>query len=394
MQRRQLLRVLGGTAIVAASAGTAGYASLPTAMPAEATAPWQGPGADAVGDLRRQLLSYAMLAPHAHNLQSWAVDLSEPNAITLYCDLERLLPQTDPLSRQVLMSHGTFLELLDLAARQHGMRADIRLFPQGVFSPQALDARPVARIVLVAQSGLARDPLFAQVQARHTNRAAYDGTRPVPAAAVAAMRQAAGPGVTVGFVGMDQFALADQHRTLASQAWRTELTTPRTVMESMHLLRVGTAEVAQHRDGIHLLDTFPVALDRLGLLDRNAPPAGYALDIQLQEFDAKLASTPGFLWVSTADNSRTSQIAAGRAYVRAQLAATQQGLSFHPLSQALQEYPEQVDAYRAIHALTGATAQGHTLQMWVRVGYAPPGGPSPRRPLQTLIRSEFPGPAL
>lgn len=387
MQRRQLLKVLGGTAIAAASVGAAGFASLPTAMPADAIAAWQGPAAEVAGDVRRQLLSYAMLAPHAHNLQSWAVDLSEPNAITLYCDLERLLPQTDPLSRQVLMSHGTFLELLDLAAREQGLRADITLFPQGVFSPQALDARPVARIALVPQPGAARDPLFAQVLARHTNRAAYDAARLVPTEAVEAMRLAAGPGVAVGFVGADQPALAAQHRTLASQAWHIELTTPRTMMESMRLLRVGSAEVAQHRDGIHVLGAFPVALDRLGMLDRNVPPAGVALDSQLTEFDAKLATTPGFLWLSSAGNSRATQIAAGRAYVRAQLAATQRGLSFHPLSQALQEYPEQVDTYRSIHALTGATSQGHTLQMWVRVGYAPPGGPSPRRPLQALIRS-------
>ncbi len=310
-----------------------------------------------------------------------------PNTITLYCDLERRLPQTDPLSRQVLMSHGTFLELLDLAAREHGVRADITLFPQGAFSPQTLDARPVARIVLVPQPGLTRDPLFAQVLARHTNRAAYDVTRLVPAAAVDAMRQAAGHEVTVGFVGADQTALATQHRALASQAWHIELTTPHTAMESMRLLRVGSGEVAQHRDGIHVLGAFPVALDRMGMLDRNAPPTGVALDSQLQEFDAKLATTPGFLWVSTAGNSRATQIAAGRAYVRAQLAATQQGLSFHPLSQALQEYPEQAAAYRSIHALTGADAQGHTVQMWVRVGYAPPGWPSPRRPLQALVRS-------
>lgn len=387
MQRRNFLRVLGGTAIAAASVGAAGYASLPTAMPADATAPWQGPGVELAGDVRRQLLSYAMLAPHAHNLQSWSVDLSEAHAITLYCDLTRLLPQTDPLSRQVLMSHGTFLELLDLAAREQGLRADTTLFPQGVFSPQALDARPVARITLVPQADLARDPLFAQILARHTNRAAYDAARLVPAAAVDAMRQAAGPGVTVGFVGADQAALADQHRALAIQAWRTELTTPHTAMESMRLLRVGSAEVAQYRDGIHLLGAFPVALDRLGMLDRSAPPTGVALDSQLREFDAKLATTPGFLWVSTAGNSRATQIAAGRAYVRAQLAATQQGLSFHPLSQALQEYPEQAEAYRGIHTLTGASAQGHTVQMWVRVGYAPAGGPSPRRPLQALIRS-------
>lgn len=387
MQRRQLLRVLGGTAIAAAGVGAAGFASLPTTMPAEAVAAWQGPGAHTGGDARRHVLSYAMLAPHAHNLQSWSVDLSEPNVILLYCDLERLLPHTDPLSRQVLISHGTFLELLDLAARELGLRADIVLFPQGVFNAQALDARPVARIALSAQPDVARDPLFAQVLARHTNRSAYDATRLVPSAAVDAMRRAAGPDVTVGFTGSDQTALAAQHREIAIRAWHIELTTPRTVMESMHLLRVGTGEVAKYRDGISLLEPLPVALDRLGMLDRKAPPDGQNLEVQLKGFNANVATTPGFWWLSTANNSRAAQIAAGRAYVRAQLAATAQGLSFHPLSQALQEYPEQAALYQAVHALTGAAAQGHTLQMWVRVGYAPAKGPSPRRPLQALIRS-------
>jgi hypothetical protein len=123
------------------------------------------------------------------------------------------------------------------------------------------------------------------------------------------------------------------------------------------------------------------------MLDRKAPPDGQNLEVQLKGFNANVATTPGFWWLSTSNNSRAAQIAAGRAYVRAQLAATAQGLSFHPLSQALQEYPEQAALYQAVHALTGAAAQGHTLQMWVRVGYAPAKGPSPRRPLQALIRS-------
>mgnify|MGYP000753489585 CR=1 FL=1 len=76
-------------------------------------AAWQAPARET--DLRRWILAHAILAPHSHNLQSWVADLGTPNQITLYCDLKRLLPQTDPLSRQIMMSHGTFLELLDLA---------------------------------------------------------------------------------------------------------------------------------------------------------------------------------------------------------------------------------------------------------------------------------------
>ncbi|HVE52599.1 MAG TPA: twin-arginine translocation pathway signal protein, partial [Ramlibacter sp.] len=68
-----------------------------------------------------------------------------------------------------------------------------------------------------------------------------------------------------------------------------------------------------------------------------------------------------------------------------QLAATAQGLAMQPLSQALQEYPEQAGPYADIHALLQAPAPRHTVQMWARLGYAPAVGPSPRRPLGAFL---------
>ena len=60
-------------------------------------------------------------------------------------------------------------------------------------------------------------------------------------------------------------------------------------------------------------------------------------------------------------------------------AATAQGLSMQPISQALQEYPEQAELYRQIHELVGAPLPRFTVQMWARLGHAPVIGPSPRR---------------
>lgn len=119
MQRRHFIRIAGGGTIAAATMTSAGLTGCSPGMPPEAIEAWQGPGRDAApdDDVRRWLLSYAILAPHSHNLQSWVVDLSTPDEILLRCDLKRLLPQTDPLSRQIMMSHGTFLALLDLVAR-------------------------------------------------------------------------------------------------------------------------------------------------------------------------------------------------------------------------------------------------------------------------------------
>ena len=65
--------------------------------------------------------------------------------------------------------------------------------------------------------------------------------------------------------------------------------------------------------------------------------------------------------------------------MRAQLAATAHGLAMQPLSQALQEYPEQAGPYAQIHALLGAAAPQQTVQMWARLGYGPAIGPAPRR---------------
>jgi len=392
MQRRAFVRIAGGGVVVAATLATAGLAGCAADMPAAAVEAWQGPGADlaAASDPRRWLLSYAILAPHSHNLQSWVVDLGTPGEIILSCDAKRLLPQTDPLSRQIMMSHGTFIELLDLAARERGLRAEVSLFPDGAFGPDKLDARPVARIRLTPDAALAKDPLFGQILHRRTNRSAYDLSRPIGAAAWAAMAEAVKPHMLrFGFAGSEQASALALHRSIAAEAWRIELTTPRTIMESFEVLRVGPAEIAQHRDGLTILDPMVVILNRLGLFDRSKAPAAddYATTSQIKDFAAKLASTTGFLWLVTPTNDRVAQVNAGRAYARVQLAATAQGLAMQPLSQALQEYPEQAQPYREIHRLAEATQPGQTVQMWARVGYAPAVSPAPRRRLADFIRA-------
>jgi hypothetical protein len=380
MYRRAFVRLFGGGVVAAAAAPLAGCDS---GLPAEALAPWQGPGQEP--DLRRCILGHAILAPHSHNLQSWLVDLRTPDEILLRCDPTRLLPETDPFSRQIMMSHGTFIELLDLAARERGQRAEISLFPEGEFGPEKIDERPVARIRLVEDTQVSKDPLFAQILKRHTNRNAYDLERPVPAAAWQAMADAARPyPLRFGFVGIDQPDSADEmraHREIANAAWRIELTTPRAMLESYKVLRVGAAEIARHRDGLSITDPMVVWMARLGLFDRSQAPGpdDFATTSQIEDFGAKIAATPGFLWLVSRGNDRVTQVNAGRAYARVQLAGTAKGVAMHPLQQALQEYPEQARPYAAIRPLLEAPAPAQTIQMWARVGFAPPVPPAPRR---------------
>jgi hypothetical protein len=385
MNRRTFLKVIGGGIILAAGAGLSGCTYE---MPPEAIAAWQGPGTET--DIRRWILSYAILAPNAHNLQSWLVDLKTPDEIMLYCDTERLLPQTDPFFRQIMMSHGTFLELLDIAARQRGYRADIQLFPQGVFATEKIDNRPVARITLIKDAALTKDPLFDAIFKRHTNREPYDVNKKIPVEAIQAMADSVQPyPVRFGFAGLEQPQLLEKHRAIAAEGWRIEMTTPEKVMETCRYLRIGKSEIARYRDGVSINDPFVSMLVSLGMFDRTkAPKPDDKVTVdQIKNFTTLLESTPGFLWLVTEGNDRKTQVNAGRAYVRVQLAGAARGIAMQPLQQALQEYPEQRLPYADIYKLLGAASPKHTVQMWARIGYGPQIGPSPRRGLTAHIKS-------
>ena len=383
MHRRKFIRLAGGGVLFAAAAQ---ITSCGNETPDEAIAAWKGPGPEE--DVRKWILSYAILAPHSHNLQSWLVDLSVPGEIILHCDLTRLLPETDPFYRQIMMSHGTFLEMLDLAAREQGMKADIELFPEGIFGPDKLDQRPVARIKLTRDPEVAKDPLFAQILRRHTNREAYDPAKAVPEGAVAAMAESTKSyGIRFGFVGLDKPAELLKHRSIAKEAWKIELTTPEKILETYRVLRIGPDEIAKYKDGIYIKSRFLGLLVKFGLFDRTKAPSAdsFATTGQIETFNKNLDSTPGFLWMITEGNERSQQVQAGRAYARVQLAGTAHGLAMQPLSQALQEYPAVAGPYEAIHTLLQAPKPQYTVQMWARVGYGPEVEPAPRRGLSEHI---------
>ena len=386
MQRRDFIRLAAGG--IVAAAGTVAVTGCSFAeVPSAAVAAWQESSGEK--DLRRWVLSYALLAPNPHNLQPWLADLGREGEITLRLDTQRLLPATDPMGRQIVMGAGAFLELLAMAAAERGHRAECELFPEG--DPGVgLDAKPFARVRLVADAGVARDPLFAHVLTRRTDRRAYDAARPLVAADADKLRAAIGElPVRFGLAG-DETRVAPI-RAITREAWRIELTTPAPMMESMRLLRIGSREIDQHRDGITITSPFLVVMARTGLFDRNQFPApdSQATQGQIKDFDAIAASTPAYLWLVTEGNRRTQQVDAGRAYARVNLAGTAVGLAMHPNEQALQEYPEMARQYQAIHALLAAPSPRYTVQMLARVGHLPVGmaaaAPAPRRGLAAQL---------
>lgn len=341
---------------------------------AEPLAPWNvTPHADP----RIAALAWAVLAPNPHNRQPWLMRLVGTDTILLHVDLDRRLPVTDPLDRQILIGLGCFSELLRLAAAQQGLAAEITPFPEGEPQPR-LDARPIARITF--RPGATPDALFGAAATRRSAKQPYDMAREVPDAALAGLRAAmlAPPGF--GARNADVAAIRD----LVWRAWMIEAETDAAHRESVDLMRLGTAEVTAQPDGITIFGPPFDAMVARGELTRAAMlPGQPGYGMMLGMYRLMLAATNTYVWLTTLGNSRADQFAAGQDWLRLNLAANLAGLALHPVSQALQEYPEMAAPRAALPGLLGAQGE---VQMLGRLGFATrPTAPTPRWPVESRI---------
>lgn len=379
MKRRQFIALAGGGVVLAASGSTAAW--LTTRTPDRALAPWRTAAEHEFADVRLHALSYAILAPNPHNRQPWIADIRTPSEVTIRVDTSRMLPATDPFNRQITIGLGCFLELLTMAAAANGFAVELDLFPDGQ-DPARLTNDRVAVARFGKAGSTAPDPLFSNVLHRRSNKEPYDTKRKVEAALLARVLAAARQPGSSGSVDSGSI---NNLRKLTREALETEIETPRTFKESVDLMRIGRSEVERNPDGIDLTGPLFDTLGALGMMNR-ADLADPRSDVFAQGRAAVLANADtamGHVWIVTRDNARATQIGAGRDWVRLNLAATREGLSMQPLSQALQEFPEMRSAYDRVHARLAP--DGGVVQMLARIGYGPNSAPSPRWPLEAKL---------
>lgn len=360
--RRTFLKILGGGTI-AAAAGAAGFVA--TRTPAQALAPWAE--APAYTDVRKRVLAHALLAPNPHNRQPWLVELVGEDQVILHRDVARDLPMTDPYHRQIFIGLGCFVELMVIAASAEGLATDLTLFPEG-------EDGPVAKARFTA--GGSPDPLADHILTRRSCKEPYTAQE-LPQEAIAALSPLAD-------IHTDPDRVASL-RQLTFDAFMTEVTTPRTLRESVDLMRVGKSEINRNPDGIDLGSPALDALRRVGLLsnevlmDTDHP----GFKGQIAGYHTMLMATPAYAVLRTDTNTRHEQIASGRRWLRLNLTTTALGLALHPVSQALQEFEEMAPHHAQAHKLLAEP--GQTVQMLGRLGYGPKVGVTPRWRLETRL---------
>ncbi len=343
-------------------------------VPAHYLEPWSKSYPAKFSDLRMRVVSQALLAPSSHNMQPWTIRLDPANrdAFSLYADPTRLTPAVDPLARQTMVSQGTFLAYLTVAAAHLGYRATETLFPDGTYNESALATSmtnvAVARITLTRDSAL-RTRNYDSLYLSDTNRDPYT-TKKVTASQTAALESlATGSGASLrmmtsstdvarlGAFGKEGTLIESKDAAVTRESDRLFYGTEGT----KNAARSGFGVEGQGTSGF--MKYFLQGAIRLDpALNDDATGAKRAI----ASTDAAVAATPAYGMITTDGNTRADQVRAGILYADFDLTARTMGLVMQPLSQVLQEYPSMAALYRAIHA--EYARPGQTIQMLVRVG--------------------------
>lgn len=270
-----------------------------------------------------------------------------------------------------------------MAAAEKGFVAEITAFPDGAPSPR-LNGNRMAQVRFVPSSESAKDPLFANVLTRRSTKEPYDLDRAVSREALDTVISSGGGDLDIG--GTLDPAQRDRIIDLAWQGFKIELETDLTRRESVDLMRIGNRAVVENPDGIDM-GGIPMGLLKMtGIISHEGldTPGSTAYNEGLKMYDPIIHSARGFVWVKADENTRQSQLQAGRAWVRMNLAAQKIGLCVHPLSQILQEFPEMADPYEAIRDELNVGPSG-VAHMLGRVGYTTFPAASPRWPVESKL---------
>jgi len=127
-----------------------------------------------LSDQLRFIATYGTLAPSSHNTQPWTLIIKD-NVILIHADLSRRLKAADPTNKELYISVGCTIPLIEIAASQYGFTTTTKLLP----SPK--NKNHIATITLTPSTKKSSPhPLFPFITKRLTNRAKYNPQKSIP----------------------------------------------------------------------------------------------------------------------------------------------------------------------------------------------------------------------
>jgi hypothetical protein len=388
IDRRTFLKRAGGTALVLVAGGGV-YRAVDRGVFSKgqgaAYEPWEDWRTNkAEGSLA--LVQSSILAANPHNSQPWLFRVSETQ-VDLFADTTRNIGTVDPFLREMYTGLGCALENMALGAAAQGYTPDITLLPDSA------DETFAARVAL--QPGEVKSSqLYDAIPNRHTNRGAYDTTRPVEAGVLEAISALnTNPDITIKWLTTE--AERKQFGDLTVQATEAIIADVEQSHDSDQWLRLGWNQMQEHRDGISLDTSGTPALRRalLKMLPNSMlnDPAQSSNFFRQATKDVHVATAAAFgLILVRNKGSDAERLQGGRLWQRLHLFVTTQGISVQPLNQTT----ERIDREQQLeieptfgNALANLIANdAWQLLMPFRIGYPTvQANTSPRRSLESVL---------
>lgn len=327
------------------------------------------------------LVRAAILAANAHNTQPWLFTVTD-DRIELFADLTRTIGMMDPLLRELHVSLGCALENLVLAGPPNGLATMVELMPD------ATDAAHIATITL-APARTAGSALFDAIADRHTDRNAYDTSRPVTSGQRAALDLLVDAPNTqlIWFSGVtERRAFSD----LTITATKAIIADAQQAADDYRWYRSDWRDLQRHQDGITIdpsgQSELIRAVSKLVPTSQQQNNDGWLSGTR----DSQLPTASAFGALVVPDpRDPVQRLLVGRIWQRLHLQATRSGLAVQPLCQI----PERIDREASAgldpeisSAMAAMLPDGVHAIMTFRIGHPSTDAlPSPRRPVTDVV---------
>lgn len=342
--------------------------------------PWNTSYYEQFEDPRMQIIAHGLLAPNSHNLQPWKITLDDENAhkFRLFVNSERISPEVDPFHRQLMITQGTFIEYMRIAATKLGYNLTWVLFPEGEipWNPtlEELGNTPVANLYIeefenMLDNSASESSLYLNMFKPDTYRVAYLN-KSIETNHKTILDSVSLSGCDVSFFDDDDEL--ENIGKIIYDAAEIESNITRIFEESANLMRKTEWEKNKIRYGFSLEGGGNQGLGLhftqgiLGIFPGMNSESSNR-DVFLNQIQTAAENSPAYFMIKTANNTRIEQVEAGILFSRILLTSANLGLVLQPISQALQEYPEMQEIYENIH--DEYTQDGEIIQMLVRIGY-------------------------
>lgn len=314
-----------------------------------------------------EILEDAKWAQNAHNMQSWKLDVVSESKIVGSLDKGRVLPETDPISRQLILSLGALSEVARVSAMERGKELVIEWIGPDAWNKEITEDVPLFSWTLIdTEKSETRDYDFVDAISTATVKYAVDGMDFSKDEAEKLINRYSDDKVTFTFHYDD--SEVEKLKELSMEAFKVEMENEPTLMESFDNTHYGKKARKETPYGITLLSNFPK--NKIGFIDFfttlfPGSPKSYTKQ-SVKMFNKAVEPSTVLISMKTKGNSPKDQFNSGRNMQGFWLEILSRGGSLLPLSQGLQEYKEVESYYEQFHNLIAD--KDETIQMLWALG--------------------------